>query len=93
MSLTNFVVYMRDDLKPDVRAKISGWNLSDVIKQLNIPEGKITAYGKDTVTITGTTNAVAASIKMTMGQWCMIESFVEVHPRITANLGPIARGG
>jgi hypothetical protein len=92
MSTTNFIIYMREDLKPEVRAKIEGWNLSDVIKQLNIPEGKVTAYGKDTATITGTSNAVGASIKMTMGQWCVVESYVEVHPRITANLGPVARG-
>jgi len=93
MSKTNFVIYVREDLKPEIKEKISGWNLSDVIKQLNIPDGKITGYGKDVVTITETTNAVGASLKMTMGQWCVVESFVEVHPKITANLGPVARGG
>lgn len=93
MLTTNFVIYLREDLKPEIKENIVGWNLSDVIKQLNIPDGKITAYGKDTATITGTSNSVGASLKMTMGQWCVVESYVEYHPRITANLGQVTRGG
>jgi len=93
MGTTNFIVYLREDIKPEDKAKISGWNLSDVVKQLGIPEGKIVGHGKDTVTVSETSNAVGASLKMTLGQWCVVESFVEVHPRITKNLGPLASGG
>jgi len=93
MGTVNFVIYMREDLQPEVKEKIAGWNLADVIKQLNIPEGKISSHGKDTATITGTSNAVAASLKMTLSQWCVIESYVQNHPKITPHMGPLARGG
>ncbi len=84
---------MREDLKPEDKAKIAGWNLSDIVKQFNIPVGKVTGHGKDIVTINETDNRVGASLKMLLSQFCIVETYVEVHPKLNKNLGPIARGG
>ena len=89
----NYIVYIRDNLTPAVRKSIANWDLYSIVSNLNIPVGVVKKYSNDVVTVTSTNNIVGASIKLVLAQWCIVESFVENHPKINPNLGEPVQGG
>lgn len=89
---TNVIVYVRETLTESEKNQIKGSKLIDVVKQLGIPVGSPVAIDDNTVAIYGTDNFVMATLKTTLLKWCKVESFTEVHPRLTPSLGDLAKG-
>jgi hypothetical protein len=89
----NVIVYVKEALTEAQQKQISNAKLVDIIRQLRIPVGRIEAIDDKTVAIFETDNFVMASVKTTLLDWCKVESFTEVHPRLTPNLGALTRGG
>jgi hypothetical protein len=88
----NIVVYVKETLTEAEKAQIKSIKLIDVIKQLGIPVGRPVAIDDHTVAIFETDNFVAATLRMTLLNWCSIESFAEQHPRLNPYLGTLAKG-
>jgi hypothetical protein len=89
----NVIVYVKETLTEAQQKQINNAKLVDIIRQLRIPVGRIEAIDDKTVAIFETDNFVMASVKTTLLDWCKVESFTEVHPRLTPNLGALTRGG
>lgn len=89
---TNIIIYVKETLTESDKAQIKGSKLIDVVKQLGIPVGKPVAIDDQTVAVYETDNFVMATLKMTLAKWCKVESFTEVHPRLTPSLGDLAKG-
>jgi hypothetical protein len=89
---TNIIIYVKETLTESDKQQIEGSKLIDVIKQLGIPVGRPVAIDDQAVAIYETDNFVMASLKVTLAKWCKVESFTEVHPRLTPNLGNLAKG-
>lgn len=88
----NVIVYVKDTLTESQAKQIQNAKLVDIVRQLGIPVGRVEAIDDKTVAIFETDNFVMASVKTTLLEWCKVESFAEVHPRLTPNLGTLARG-
>ena len=89
----NVIVYVKETLTEAQQKQINNAKLVDIIRQLRIPVGRIEAIDDKTVAIFETDNFVMATVKTTLLDWCKVESFAEVHPRLTPNLGALTRGG
>ena len=89
----NVIVYVKETLTEAQQKQINNAKLVDIIRQLRIPVGRIEAIDDKTVAIFETDNFVMATVKTTLLDWCKVESFAEVHPRLTPNLGSLTRGG
>lgn len=88
----NVIVYVKDTLTESQAKQIQNAKLVDIVRQLGIPVGRVEAIDDKTVAIFETDNFVMAAVKTTLIDWCKVESFTEVHPRLTPNLGPLAKG-
>lgn len=88
----NIIVYVKDTLTESQAKQIQSAKLVDVVRQLQIPVGTVEAIDDKAVAIYNSDNFVMASIKLTLADWCKVESFTEQHPRITPNLGDLAKG-
>jgi hypothetical protein len=89
---TNVIVYVKSDLTQQQYEQAKNMVLGDIIKQLNIPVGFIQPIDNYCVVINSTDNFVAASLKMNLRDWCKVETFQDVHPRLNPHVGPLARG-
>ncbi len=88
----NLIVYVREKLNESELSQIKNSKLIDVVRQLGIPVGTPEAIDDRTVAVYNSDNFVAASLKMSIGKWCVVETFTEQHPRLNPNLGNLARG-
>lgn len=88
----NIIIYVKDTLTESQAKQIQNAKLVDIVRQLQIPVGRVEAIDDKAVAIYETDNFVMASVKLTLVDWCKVESFTEQHPRLNPNLGNLARG-
>jgi hypothetical protein len=88
----NVIVYVKDTLNESQRSQIQNSKLVDVVRQLRIPVGRVESIDDSAVAIFETDNFVVAAVKTTLGVWCKVETFLDVHPRLTPNVGDLAKG-
>lgn len=88
----NIIIYIKDTLNESEKKQIQSSKLIDIIRQLRIPVGRIESIDDNAVAILESDNFVMASVKTTLGRWCKVETFFNVHPRLTPNVGPLAKG-
>jgi hypothetical protein len=88
----NIVVYVRDKLNESDISQIRNIKLIDVIRQLGSIKGDVKIISDHVVAVYNTDNFYAATLKLSMGRWCSVETFAENHVKLTPNLGTLARG-